>query len=123
MLRQTLAVAALAGALATAQAGSLMETVEQAAEVPLVALDLPATQGGMLRFAVCDGCEARSVVMPSDMTYLVNNRAVTWVEFAATVEVALASDDVAERSLVGLYFDAASKRLERIALVAPLPQQ
>jgi len=122
MLRQILAVAALAGVLGTAQAGSTLEAVEYAAEVPLVELVVPSAQGGTLRFAVCAGCETQRVVMPSSTGYLVNNRRVTFEEFAAAVATAKASTEIANRSLVGLFFDASSKGLRRIALVAPLPR-
>lgn len=120
MLRQILTVASLAYVVGTAHAGSLLEAVEQAAEVPLVFLDLPAIEGGLLKFSVCRECETRSVVMSGSTGYLVNNRPVTFEEFAATVNTAQASGDIARRSLVGLYFDDASKRLTRIALVTPL---
>jgi len=122
MLRQILVVAALVGVLGTAQAGSTLEAVEYAAEVPLVELVIPSAQGGTLRFAVCGGCETQRVIMPSSTGYLVNNRRVTFEEFAAAVATAKASTEIANRSLVGLFFDASSKGLRRIALVAPLPQ-
>lgn len=121
MLRKILPMAFLAGALSSAQAGSLMETTEHGAEVPLDALDLPAAEGGLLRFAACDGCETQTVVMSSGTRYLINRRAATFEELAAAVELASASGDIAKRSLVGLYFETASKRLVRIALVAPIP--
>jgi hypothetical protein len=122
MLRQILTVAVLAGILGTAQAGSILEAVEYAAEVPLAELDVPSAEGGTLRFAPCNGCASQSVVMSSSTGYLVNNRPATFEEFAAAVATAKSSTDVANRSLAGLYFDAASKRLTRIALVAPLPR-
>ncbi len=122
MLRQILAVAALTGVLGTAHAGSTLEAVEYAAEVPLVELNIPSVQGGTLRFAVCPGCETQRVVMPSSTSYLVNNRRVTFEEFVAAVEAAKASTEIANRSLVGLFFDVSSKGLRRIALVAPLPR-
>ncbi len=122
MLRQILAVTALAGFLGTAQAGSILEAGQSSAEVPLVELDVPSAQGGTLRFAVCDGCETQRVVMPSSTTYLVNNRRVTFEEFVAAVATAKASTAIANRSLVGLFFDASSRDLKRIALVAPLPR-
>ena len=122
MLRQILTVAALAGVLGTAQAGSILETVEYAAEVPLVELDVPSAEGGTLRFTPCSGCASQSVVMPSSTGYLLNNRPVTFEEFAAAVATAKSSTAIVNRSLAGLYFDAVSKRLTRIALVAPLPR-
>jgi hypothetical protein len=120
MLRQILTVAGLAFLVGTAQAGSLLEAVEQSAEVPLVFLDLPAAEGGLLKFSVCKECETHSVVMSRSTGYLVNNRPVTFEEFADTVNTAQASGELVRRSLVGLYFDTASKRLNRIALVTPV---
>jgi hypothetical protein len=122
MLRQILAVAALAGFLGTAQAGSILEAGQYSAEVPLAELDVPSAQGGTLKFAVCDGCEAQRVIMPSSTTYLVNNRSVPFEDFVAAVATAKASTEIANRSLVGLFFDASSKGLKRIALVAPIPR-
>ena len=121
MLRTILAGAVLAAAYGTAQAGSLLTAVEHAAEIPLPEIDLPAAQPGNIAFAVCDGCKARSVALSRGTTYFVNNRAATFEVFAAAVHTARAAADIADRSLVGLYFDAASKRLVRVALVAPLP--
>ena len=46
----------------------------------------------------------------------------TFEAFAAAVDTARTTSETANRSLVGLYFDAASKRLARIALVTPLPR-
>jgi hypothetical protein len=121
MLRQILTVAALAGVFGTAH-GQAIEIVSQAAEVPLVELDVPATEGGLVKFAVCEGCETHSVVMSGSTTYVVNDRPVTFKEFAAAVATAKESAEIARRSLAGLHFEIASKRLVKIALVTPLPQ-
>jgi hypothetical protein len=121
MLRQTLCAAAFAAASSTAQAGSTLQTVEHAAEVPLLALQLPTRVGGSVRFATCGGCETRAVALPGSTRYVVNNRPATYEAFAAAVTAAQARAETANRSLAALYFDAASKRLVRIALVAPLP--
>jgi hypothetical protein len=122
MLRPTLASVALAAAFGTAQAGSLLETVEHAAEVGLPALEWPNAEGGTVRFAACDGCETRSFVISHGASYLVNGRPATFEAFAAAIRTARAASSIADHSLVGLYFDAASTRLVRIALVAPLPR-
>jgi hypothetical protein len=122
MLRHILTVAAIASVLGTAQAGSILDVVEYAAEVPLAELDVPSAVGGTLTFAACSGCESQRMNIPASTSYLVNNRSVTFEEFAATVATAKSSDEIVNRSLVGLFFDAASKRLTRIALVAPLPR-
>ena len=119
MLRTILAGAVLAAPFGTAQAGSLLTTVEHAVEVPLPEIELPASQAGSVAFAVCAGCGVRSVALARGTSYLVNNRAATFEAFIAAVQTARAADDVADRSLVGLYFDAESKRLVRVALVAP----
>jgi hypothetical protein len=120
MLRQILAVVGFACVIGTAHAGSTLEAVEQAAEVPLILLELPAIEGGLLKFSVCRECETHSLVLPGTTGYLVNNRRVTFEEFSATAKAAQASTEVARRSLVGLYFADGSKRLTRIALVTPL---
>lgn len=121
MLRTILAGAALAAPFGTVQAGSLLTAVEHAAEIPLLEIELPAVEAGSVAFAVCDGCQRRSVALSRGTSYLVNNRAATFEAFVAAVQAARAAANVANRSLVGLYFDAASKRLVRVALVAPLP--
>lgn len=122
MVRPIFAGAALAAVVGTTQAGSLLQKVQHAAEVPLSALELPAVHGGIVEFAACSGCETRAAATSSSTSYLINNRAATFDAFAAAVETARAAADVAKRSLVGLYFDAESRRLVRIALVAPLSQ-
>lgn len=122
MLRQLLAAAALAGAFDTAHAGSVLETAQHAAEVPLHALQLPAAAGGLVRFAACVGCQIHTATMPGSTRYVINNRPATFEAFAAAVDTARTTSETANRSLVGLYFDAASKRLARIALVTPLPR-
>ena len=121
MLRTILAVAVLAAPFGAAQAGSLLTTVEHAVEIPLLEIELPAVEAGSVAFAVCDGCGIRSVALSRGTRYLVNNRAATFEAFVGAVRAARAAGDVANRSLVCLYFDAASKRLVRMALVAPLP--
>ena len=121
MLRQILTVAALAGVVGMAH-GQAVEIVSQAAEVPLVELDLPAAEGGLLKFAVCKGCEPHSVLMSGNTSYLVNDRPATFKEFADTVATAKESTEIARRSLAALHFEIASKRLVMIALVTPLPQ-
>ena len=122
MLRQILTAAALAGMVGTAQAGPVLEIVSQAAEVPLIELDVPAAEGGLLKFAVCPGCETHSVLMSGNTSYLVNDRPATFQEFAAAVAAAKESAEIARRSLVGLHFEIASKRLVMIALVTPVPR-
>lgn len=121
MLRTILVGAALAAPCNAAQAGSLLTTAEHAAEIPLLEMELPAVEAGSVAFAVCDGCGVRSAALSRGTRYLVNNHAATFEVFVAAVQAARAKADVANRSLVGLYFDAASKRLVRMALVAPLP--
>lgn len=121
MLRTILAGAALGAPFGAPQAGSLLTAVEHAAEIPLPEIELPALETGSVAFAVCDGCGVRSVALSPGTRYLVNNRAATFEAFVVAVEAARAAADIADRSLVGLYFDAASKRLVRVALVAPLP--
>ena len=121
MLRQILMVAALAGMVGTAQAGPVLEIVSQAAEVPLVELEVPAAEGGLLKFAVCRGCEKHSVLMSGSTSYLVNDRPATFQELAAAVAAAKESAEIARRSLAGLHFEIGSKRLVMIALVTPLP--
>jgi hypothetical protein len=116
-----LAGVALGAAAGAAKAGSLLTAVEHAAEVPLAGIVLPGVEAGSVAFAVCDGCEVRSVALSRGTRYLVNNRTATFEAFVAAVQAARAAAEVANRSLVGLYFDAASKRLVRLALVAPLP--
>jgi hypothetical protein len=123
MLRQILTVAAFAGMLGAAQAGDLLERTEHGAEVPLAELGLPATQGGILRYAFCEGCETQTAVMPTSTVYVVNHQAVAFEDFAATVDAAQESSEITKRSIVGLYFDTATKRLVRIALVTPLTRQ
>ena len=121
MLRQILTVAALAGVVGMAH-GQAVEIVSQAAEVPLVELEVPATAGGLLKFAVCEGCETHSVLMSGGTKYVVNDRPVTFKEFAAAVATAKQSAEIAKRSLAGLHFEIGSKRLVKAALVTPLPQ-
>jgi hypothetical protein len=119
MWRTILAGAAFAATFGT-RAGSLLTAVEHAAEIPLPEIELPASQTGSVAFAVCDACGVRSVALTRGTRYLVNNHAATFEAFVAAVQAARAAA-IADRSLVGLYFDAASKRLVRVALVAPLP--
>jgi hypothetical protein len=123
MLRHILTAAALVSVLGTAQAGSLLEATEHGSEVPLAELDLPAAEGGILRFALCGGCETHTTAMSSGTRYVLNHKTVTFEELEAAVETAQASTSIAERSIVGLYFDISSKRLVRIAVVAPIPPQ
>ncbi len=104
-----------------ARAGERLAALEHAAEIPLPALRLPAVAPGTVEFAVCEGCPRRATAIPSAIEYRVNGRAATFEAFAAAVRTARDAPDIAGRSLVGLYFEAASQRLVRIALVAPLP--
>lgn len=116
-----LAATLLVGFSSMARAGERLAALEHAAEIPLRALDLPAVATGVVGFAVCESCERRSTAIPSAIEYVVNGRAATFEAFAAAVRTARDAPDIARRSLVGLYFDAAAQRLVRITLVAPLP--
>jgi len=123
MFRQILTVAAFAGVLGSAQAGDLLERTEHGSEVPLAELHLPASPGGVLRYAFCEACETHTAVMPTSTVYIVNHQAVAFEDLAATVDAAQESSEITKRSIVGLYFDTATKRLVRIALVTPLARQ
>ena len=116
MLRRMLVIAALAGVLGTAQAQSVLKVVEHAAEVPFSRIEWPASETGTVRFSLCAGCEVYAARLSADTRYLVNHRPVPYVDFAAAVKRAQDSTEIANRTLVGFFYDIQSGQLTRISL-------
>jgi hypothetical protein len=116
MLRRMLVIAALTGVLGTAQAQSVLEVVEHAAEVPFSRIDWPASETGTVRFSLCTGCEVHTARLSAETRYRVNHREVPYIEFAAAVKRAQDSAEIGNRTLVGLFYDLASGQLTRISL-------
>ena len=116
MLRRMLVIAALTGVLGTAQAQSVLEVVERAAEVPFSRIDWPANETGTLRYSLCTGCEVHTARLSTETRYVVNHRPATYLDFAAAVKRAQDSKEIASRTLVGLFYDIESQQLTRISL-------
>jgi hypothetical protein len=119
MLRQFSVVIALLGIVATARAGDTLEVKQYGAEVPLTELVVPESEFGLLRFAVCGGCTIQTARLSGDTTYFVNNDAVTFADFAASVQDVQRAHSIAERSIAGVFFDVGAERVASVAIVTP----
>lgn len=116
MLRRTLALAALTALLGTARAGSVLDVVEQAAEVAFPHVDWPAGETGTLRYTLCSGCPLKTTRLSAETRYLVDHQPVSFAELVAAVELMQASQATANRTVVGLFFDSTTQRLVKISL-------
>jgi hypothetical protein len=111
-----LVIAALTGVVGTTQAQSVLKVVEHAAEVPFSRIDWPGSETGTVRFSLCTGCTLYTARLSAETRYLVNHRPVPYVDFAAAVKRAQDSAEIANRTLVGMFYDIESGQLTRISL-------
>ena len=90
--------------------------LEDAYELELSDVALPASGTGLIRFKTCSDCTTTSMRLNATARYLLNGDELTLQEFLASVVRIRDSDNAAEDTIVTVFFNIQTKQLTRIEL-------
>jgi hypothetical protein len=117
MNRRTLATVVLSlGLLGNAFAFRVLEQVENAYELSLAQVELPADAGGALSFKVCDTCRTSVHQVTRATQYFLNGTAVTLDGLSSAAADIRKTPNGEDRTLVAVYVDIESQRVTRVAM-------
>lgn len=120
MYRNAWILIVLACALEPAWAVRVIEQPEGAYELALGDVRLPAGVTGSISFRPCPDCSSTSLRVSGATRYSINGTAVTREDLLRTVERLQQTDGDWAETLLTVYYDRASHRVNRIALLRPV---
>jgi hypothetical protein len=113
MIRTLLAIA-LTFVFGTAWAARTLELVEGAYELALPDVALPSSDGGFVRVQPCDVCDSVALRVSSETQYFTKAGRLSFADFVLAVDGLRQTH--ANRALVVVFYDRASKEVTRIAV-------
>jgi hypothetical protein len=120
MYRNAWILIVLACALDPAWAVRVIEQPEGAYELALGGVSLPAGATGSVSFRPCADCNPTSLRVSNATRYFVNGTAVPLEGLLRNVEQLQQTDGDWDSILLTVYYDRASHRVNRIALLRPV---
>ncbi len=94
----------------------VLEPVEQAVELTLDALALPAEGGDAVRFRECPSCASRTHRLLASTLFQASGQTLALREFRRVAHGIAAEANGAERAVVVVFLDIATQRVTRIEL-------
>jgi len=117
MVRIAIAATALfLGTLSSALALHVIEQNEDAYELALGTVSLPANERGAVIFTACDTCRTQTLRVTEQTRYAVNGSEIPLTELREIAEDWRSTADGRENAAVIIFFDTASLRVNRLAL-------
>jgi len=117
MYRNSWILIVLACALEPAWAVRVIEQPEGAYELALGDVSLPTGVTGTVTFRPCPDCSSTSLRVSSATRYFINGTAVTREDLLRNVERLQQTDGDWAETMVTVYYDRASHRINRITLL------
>jgi hypothetical protein len=111
-----LLVIALSTVASSAWAYRILEQPEEAYELSLGYVQLPADARGTVIFTACDGCRTMTLRVSEATQYFVNRVAIELEDLRDIADDLRASANGREKTNVYIYYDKASLRVNRLAL-------
>jgi len=109
-------IALLAGGFSSAFGYSVLEKIEDAYEVPLGVVTLPASSSGSVIFTTCESCRTNSLRVTGTTRYLVNGAPVDLADLNEVARNLRATATGRDLTAVVVFYDVQSLRVTRIAL-------
>lgn len=117
MIRALITVTALAlGATSSAWAYRVLEQIEDAYELSLGAVRLPADERATVVFTACESCRTTALRVTEATRYFANSAELPLADLREIADDLRATSEGRSSSLVYIYFDIASMRVNRIKL-------
>ena len=116
MFKPILALAVGLAALSPAYAARDIGQPERGLELRLSDVTLPDSTAGLVGFKQCETCAFESHSVTDSTRYLLNGRPLLFRDFVKAAADLRAAKDGGANTLVGVYIDVASERVNRIAL-------
>ena len=106
----------LLGSLSSAWAYRVIEQAEDAYELVLGEVSLPARATGSIIFNPCPDCTTTSLRVSRATSYVVNGVSLEFPDFIEAAEVIRDMDGGSQNTAVYVFFDVESKRVNRLVL-------
>ncbi len=106
----------LLAATSSAWAYRIINQPEAAHELDLIQVRLPAGPQGNVVFQACDTCRTTAMRVTDQTTYFANGTQMGLADLRDIVEDLLATTVGREDTLVYIYYDVASLRVNRLAI-------
>jgi hypothetical protein len=116
MFKPVLALAVSLAVLSPAYAFRDIGEPELGLELSLSDVTLPDSTAGLVGFKQCETCAFESHSVTDSTRYLLNGRPLLFRDFVKAAADLRAAKDGGANTLVGVYIDVATKRVNRIAL-------
>jgi hypothetical protein len=117
MIRALIIVSALLmGIASSAWAYRIMEQPEDAYELDLGAVRLPASENGTVVLTPCEDCRTTVLHVNAQTGYFANGSQMSLEDLKDIVEDLLATTVGREDTIVYVYYDVASLRVNRLAI-------
>lgn len=116
MFKPVLALVVSLAVLSPAYAAREIGEPERGLELPLSGVTMPDSTAGLVGFKQCETCAYESHSVTDSTQYLLNGRPLLFRDFMKAAADLRAAKDGGANTLVGVYIDVATERVNRIAL-------